>query len=50
MDWLRANRLNGSWLPRINTKQDKSFLPMYHKPLLARRSGTCTAEEATMHE
>jgi hypothetical protein len=28
----------------------KSLLVIYRKPLLARRSGACMAEEATMHE
>ena len=50
MDSLRANRLNGSWLPRINTKRDKSFLPSYHEPLLARRSEPYVAKEATTPE
>ena len=31
---LRASRLNVSWSPRINTKQDKFLLAMHHKLLL----------------
>jgi (2Fe-2S) ferredoxin len=37
-------------VPRINTKQDESFLPMHHKRLLARRSEPYVTKEATMHE
>jgi hypothetical protein len=31
-------------------RSPKSFACIYRKRLLARRSGACTAEEATMHE
>jgi hypothetical protein len=44
MDSLRASRLNASWLPRINTKQDKSFLPMHHKPLTMQSAVAAVAD------
>ena len=41
MDSLRANRLNGSWLPRINTKHSKSLLAIYHKRLTMHECAGC---------
>src|SRR5438477_2583640 len=45
-------KIDGSdWMcKRHRSEPTGKFVSLYHKPLLARRSQYCTAEEATMHE